>query len=58
MPFGAVFVVAFVVFPAFLGSDIEDDVLAVIVSSFGFRVLSEATDEDDYKHPLRPVTTL
>ena len=43
---------------AFQGSDIEDEVLAVIVSSFGFRVLSEATDEDDYKHPLRPVTTL
>ena len=30
MPFGAGFVVAFVVLPAFLGCDVEDDVLAVV----------------------------
>jgi hypothetical protein len=38
MPFGAVFVVAFVVLPAPLGCDVEDDVLAVILSGFGFCV--------------------
>src|SRR6202035_2391714 len=48
MPFGAGFVVAFVVLPAFLGCDIEDDVLAVVLSRFGFCVLSEAADEDDF----------
>jgi hypothetical protein len=39
MPFGAGFVVAFVVLPAFLGCDVEDDVLAVVLSGFGFCVL-------------------
>src|SRR5579859_5350123 len=48
MPFGAGFVVAFVVLPAFLGCDTEDDVLAVVLSGFGFCVLSEAADEDDF----------
>jgi hypothetical protein len=48
VPFGAGFVVAFVVLPAFLGCDVEDDVLAVVLSGFGFRVLSEAADEDDF----------
>jgi hypothetical protein len=48
MPFGAGFVVAFVVLPAFVGCDVEDDVLAVVLSGFGFRVLSEAADEDDF----------
>src|SRR5580693_1648353 len=48
MPFGAGFVVAFVVLPAFLGCDVEDDVLAVILSGFGFCVLSEPADEDDF----------
>jgi hypothetical protein len=48
VPFGAGFVVAFVVLPAFLGSDVEDDVLAVVLSGFGFCVLSEAADEDDF----------
>ena len=48
MPFGAGFVVAFVVLPAFLGCDVEDDVLAVVLSGFGFCVLSEAADEDDF----------
>src|ERR1700722_8979454 len=36
MPFGAGFVVAFVVLPAFLGCDVEGDVLFVVLSGFGF----------------------
>jgi hypothetical protein len=48
MPFGASFVVAFVVLPAFLGCGVEDDVLFVVLSGFGFCVLSEAGDEDDF----------
>src|SRR5580704_7073495 len=48
VPFGAGFVVAFVVLPAFLGCDVEDDVLAFVLSGFGFCVLSEAADEDDF----------
>src|ERR1700689_5228613 len=48
MPFGPGFVVAFVVLPAFLGCDVEDDVLAVVLSGFGFCVLSEAADKDDF----------
>jgi hypothetical protein len=32
MPFGAVFVIAFVVLPALLGCDVEDDVLTVVLS--------------------------
>jgi hypothetical protein len=48
MPFGARFVVAFVVLPVFLGGDIEEDVLTVVLSGFGFCVLSEAADEDDF----------
>jgi hypothetical protein len=48
MPFGAGFVVAFVVFPAFLGCDVEGDVLFVVLSGFGFCVLPEAADEDDF----------
>ena len=36
MPFGAILVVALVVLPAFLGCDVEDDVLAVVLSGFGF----------------------
>lgn len=46
--FGAGFVVAFVVLPAFLGCDVDDDVLAFVLSGFGFCVLSEAADEDDF----------
>jgi hypothetical protein len=42
MPFGAGFVIAFVVFPDFLGCDVEDDVLAIVLSGFGFCVLFEA----------------
>jgi hypothetical protein len=44
------FVVASIVLPAFLGCDIEDDVLAVVLSGSGFCVLSEAGDEDDSVH--------
>src|SRR5258708_4371781 len=47
MPFGAGFVVAFVVLPAFLGCDVEDDVLFVVLSGFGFCILAEAADECD-----------
>src|ERR1700733_11158341 len=48
MPLGAGFVIAFVVLPAFLGCDVEDDVLLVVLSGFGFCALSEAADEDDF----------
>jgi len=48
MPFGAGFVFAFIVLPAFLGCDVEDDVLFVVLSGFGFGVLSEAADESDF----------
>jgi hypothetical protein len=48
MPFGTGFVLAFVVLPAFLGCDVKDDVLFVVLSGFGFCVLSEAADEDDF----------
>ena len=48
VPLGAVLVVAFVVLPAFLGCDVEDDVLFVVLSGFGFCVLSDAADEDDF----------
>ena len=47
MPFGAGFVVALVVLPAFLGGDVEDDVLVLVLCGFGFCVLSEAADESD-----------
>ena len=47
MPFGAGFVVAFIVLPTFLGCDVEDDILFVVLSGFSFCVLSEAADEDD-----------
>ena len=45
VPFGAILVVSLVVLPAFLSCDTEDDVLAVVLSSFGVGVLSEAGDE-------------
>ncbi|HTF63028.1 MAG TPA: hypothetical protein VK638_09985 [Edaphobacter sp.] len=48
VPFGAGFVFALVVLPAFLGCNVEDDVLFVVLSGFGFRVLPEAADEDDF----------
>jgi hypothetical protein len=47
MPFSAGFVLAFVVFPALLGCDVEGDVIFVVLSGFGFCVLPEAADEDD-----------
>jgi hypothetical protein len=48
VPLGAVLVFALVVLPAFLGCDVEDDVLFVVLCGFGFGVLSEAADEDEY----------
>ncbi len=48
MPFCAILVVAFVDLPALLGCDVEHDVFAVVLSGFGFCVLSEAADEDDF----------
>ena len=48
VPFGAGLVVAFVVLPAFLGCDVEDDVLAVVLSGFGFCILTESADEGDF----------
>src|SRR5277367_4724499 len=48
MPLGPCLVIAFVVLPALLGSDVEDNILAVVLSGFGFGVLSEAADEDDF----------
>jgi hypothetical protein len=48
MPFRAGFVVALIVLPALLGCDVEDDVLFVVLSGFGFCVLSEAADEGDF----------
>jgi hypothetical protein len=48
MPFGAGFVVALVVLPAFLGSDVEDNELAIVLSGFGFCVLAEVADEGDF----------
>ena len=48
MPLGARFVVAFVALPALLGCDVEDNVVLVVLSGFGFCVLSEAADEDDF----------
>src|SRR5260370_32793704 len=46
MPFGAGFVLAFVVLPAFLSCDVEGHVLFIVLGGLGFRVLSEASDED------------
>jgi hypothetical protein len=37
MPFGAGLLVAFVVLPAFLGCDVEDDVLFVVLSALAAR---------------------
>jgi hypothetical protein len=48
MPFGAGLVLALVVLPALLGGEMEDDVLAVVLSGFGFCILSEAADESDF----------
>ena len=54
MPFGASFVIASLVLPAFLGSDVEDNELAIVLSGFGFCVLTEAADEGDFvEHGIR-----
>jgi hypothetical protein len=44
MPFGAGLVFALIVLPALLSCDIEGDELFVVLSGFGFCVLSEATE--------------
>jgi hypothetical protein len=46
VPFGAVLVISFVALPAFLGCDVEDDVFILVLSGFGFSVLSESADEE------------
>jgi len=50
VPFGAGFVLAFVVLPALAGGDAEDGV----VRGFDFCILSETADEDDFvEHGLK-----
>ena len=52
--FGAGFVVAFIVFSPFLGGEVEDNELAIVLSGFGFCVLTEAADERDFvEHGVR-----
>ena len=54
MPFGAGFLISFVIFPAFLSGDVEDNELAIVLSGFGFCVLTEAADEGDFvEHDVR-----
>ena len=48
VPSGAVLVVGFIILLALLGCDVEDDVFFVVLSGFGFCVLPEAADEDDF----------
>jgi hypothetical protein len=48
VPFGAVLVPALGVLPAFLRCDVEGDVFVVVLRGFGFCVLSEAADEDNF----------
>ncbi len=58
VPFGAGFVLALVVLPVFLGGDIEDGVVAVVLSGAGFCVLSEAADESDFvEHDVGSVSS-
>jgi hypothetical protein len=45
MPFDAGFILCH---SSSFPGDVEDDVLAVVLSGFGFCVLSEAADEDDF----------
>lgn len=47
MPFGPGLVLTLVVLPALLGGEMKDDVVAVVLSCFGFCVLSEPADESD-----------
>src|SRR5271170_5335589 len=54
VPLGAGLVFALVVLPALLGSDVEDDELTVVLSGFGFCILTESADEDDFvEHGVR-----
>ena len=48
VPFGAGLVFALVVLPALLGCDVEDDELTVVLSGFGFCILTESADEGDF----------
>ena len=48
VPIGAVLVISLVVLPAFLGGNVEDDILVLVLGGFGFCVLSEAADEGDF----------
>ena len=48
VPLGAGLVVALVVLPALLGSEIEDDVLAVVLGCLRLCMLSEAADESAF----------
>jgi hypothetical protein len=54
MPFGAGFVVAFVVLPALLGCDVEDDVLVVVLSGFGDTSRRNATYSKANSVHLKP----
>jgi hypothetical protein len=47
VPFGAGLVIAFIVLPAFLGSNVENDELSVVLGCLCLCVLSEAADEND-----------
>lgn len=48
VPFGAGFVLAFVVLPALAGGDAEDGVVLLVLRGFDFCILSETADEDDF----------
>src|SRR5271170_1005607 len=48
VPLGAGLIVALVVLPALLGCDVEDDELTVVLSGFGFCILTQSADEDDF----------
>ena len=45
MPLGAAFVVALFVLPTLLGCEVENNVFFVVLSGFGFCILSETTYE-------------
>jgi hypothetical protein len=54
VPFGAGLVLSLVVLPALLGCDVEDDELAVVLSGFGFCILTESANEGDFiEHGVR-----
>ena len=55
VPFGAGFVLALVVLPALAGGQAEDGVVLLVLRGFGFCILSEAADEDDFvEHGVAP----